>query len=422
MNKVAISVLGILAVCLFALPVSRILHQVYIDPNEAWNAYHTTETLSSLYTDDLTPVNYPPFYFYIMKLFPDPLIGGRILSLISLFCISLFISLIVYQTTRKKSPAIFAGILNLAFFLLLAPGYVGMNDPQIFATAIMLGGFYVYLRSHNVFWSALLFIIALFIKNNLIVVPLVVAIDLLKEKRLLGYYLLTLCGGSALLLGLFQLGNPNFIQSLLIKRTYHLEYIWMLLKMGVLPIIVLFVVGVMKKGISRMFILLALLAGLAFSGGAGTDINMYFDLYIALSIALGFIAVEYPVVVTFALINIAIIFGMHYSDKSVFYQYPDEKASIELVRQYADPVFCEENIICYYAGKKYSLDPFLVGQQIKTGAKNPNVLLEQRFTLIQLYQSAETPQNDPAMQAFYDKIKKEYRLIKTLNGKYFYEI
>src|SRR5206468_719118 len=122
----------------------------HIAYNEGFNAYHALAAWhGKLYGSTFTPLNYPPLSFCLLRLFPDPLMAGRFIALLSLFLCCIFVSVIVYETTRDMLASILSGLLTLSIFLGIAEFYVGMNDPQLLAQAVMLGSFLMYLLRKN---------------------------------------------------------------------------------------------------------------------------------------------------------------------------------------------------------------------------------------------------------------------------------
>jgi len=67
---------------------------VPLDPNEGWNAYlaHAAVTGAPLYPQGLMVNNYPPLSFYIVgalgTITGDPIVAGRLVSLISFFALT----------------------------------------------------------------------------------------------------------------------------------------------------------------------------------------------------------------------------------------------------------------------------------------------------------------------------------------------
>lgn len=232
------------------IPLARIATPLHIDYNEGWNAYHALDSRKgNIYGKELTPVNYPPISFYFLGLFPDPLFAGRFVSLISLLICCFIVSYIVYQHKHNLFAASVSGVFSLSIFLGLAQWYVGMNDPQLFAEMIMLAALMVYIVKKNLFITALLIAISLFIKHNMFAIPLSIALDLLINNRkdflkfvgyLSGFTILGILGSQAI-------SEGKFISSLLMKREYSLRNALYLFVLSLAPLLPTLSIPVRKK-------------------------------------------------------------------------------------------------------------------------------------------------------------------------------
>jgi 4-amino-4-deoxy-L-arabinose transferase-like glycosyltransferase len=103
--SILILVLGLIAVLATIWPVYRSFLEIEIDSNEGWNAYHAEAAMGrgSLYPsrDRLITNNYPPLSYYIVgalgKLVGDPLITGRVLSLVAVVIIAVCVAIAIRQ-------------------------------------------------------------------------------------------------------------------------------------------------------------------------------------------------------------------------------------------------------------------------------------------------------------------------------------
>ena len=202
-----------------------------------------------------------------------------------------------------------ASVTCLLLFGCFATDYLGMNDPQLMGQALGMAGLAVWLtggseRPYRAAIAALLLAGSVLIKHNLILLPLLVAFDALRNgSRRAG---LTLIGTGALagitMFGLIALWNgPAFLEQLLAPRTWQVDRAFLftseVLERLAAPVVV---VGlgliaarrVRPAGLVLAWLVLALALGAYFSGGAGTDINVWFDLYLALAVGAGMIARE----------------------------------------------------------------------------------------------------------------------------------
>jgi hypothetical protein len=188
--------LYVIAIWSFAWPVYRAFLNVEIETNEGWNAYFADAAAMGkmpLYpsADQLITNNYPPLSFYIVGLVGrfvgDPVLAGRLLSLVAMVAIATTIVLSV----RRLGGSGLAARISAAFFVATMSrffiSYVGMNEPQLFSEAIMAFGFLGFLiaRSNDrgYIWPVLVMAFAGFIKHNIIAMPLTVFLWLGLHRR-----------------------------------------------------------------------------------------------------------------------------------------------------------------------------------------------------------------------------------------------
>src|SRR5256714_2512172 len=175
--------LYVTAIWSFAWPVYRAFLNVEIQPNEGWNAYFADAAMGKmpLYpsADKLITNNYPPLSFYIVglvgRLVGDPVLAGRLLSLLAVVAIATAIALSV----RRLGGSGMAARISAAFFVATMSrffmSYVGMNEPQLLSEAIMAFGFLGFLiaRSNDRGYVGPVLVMALasFVKHKIIAMP-----------------------------------------------------------------------------------------------------------------------------------------------------------------------------------------------------------------------------------------------------------
>jgi len=107
--------LYVIATWSFAWPVYRAFLNVEIEINEGWNAYFADAAMGKmpLYpsADQLITNNYPPLSFYIVGLLGrfvgDPVLAGRLLSLLAMVAIA---TAIVLSVRRLGGSAVAATV------------------------------------------------------------------------------------------------------------------------------------------------------------------------------------------------------------------------------------------------------------------------------------------------------------------------
>ena len=229
--------LYVIAIWSFAWPVYRAFLNVEIETNEGWNAYFADAAMGkmSLYppADQLITNNYPPLSFYIVGLVGrfvgDPVLAGRLLSLVAMVAIATTIVLSV----RRLGGSGLAARISAAFFVATMSrffiSYVGMNEPQLFSEAIMALGFLGFLiaRSNDrgYIWSVLVMAFAGFIKHNAIAMPLTVFLWLGLHRRREAVKCFCVAG-IAIITGIaacYTLFGSNFFLNILSPRHYSLK-------------------------------------------------------------------------------------------------------------------------------------------------------------------------------------------------------
>jgi 4-amino-4-deoxy-L-arabinose transferase-like glycosyltransferase len=165
-----------------------------LSPNEGWNAFFAKAAMAgeALYPtpDKLITNNYPPLSFYVTgllgNLLGDHLAAGRILSLIATMVITFGIAGIVRQLGGTLAGSIAGGALFLAT-LCDFYDYVGQNDPQLLAQAIMiLGALWFLKRKHSgrgLTAPLVTMVVAGFFKHNIIALPAASLLWILLQDR-----------------------------------------------------------------------------------------------------------------------------------------------------------------------------------------------------------------------------------------------
>jgi hypothetical protein len=428
--------------------------KVSLDPNEGWNAYHAQAAMAgqNLYPprDSFMTNNYPPLSFFLVgalgRLFGDNIVAGRISSLLSFLAIAGAIGM----AARRMGAGIAESAFGASFFAamaIFATDYVGMDDPQLLAHALDMGGLLVLLggidppleggsknpagifrggartpvspegplpekfatqifrpslkgrvgTAASVGLAAGLFVVALFIKHNLIALPFAVALWLARYDR--RHALAFTAAGLALAgLGLVACDlalHIDLLRYLQSARLYgfgnvtHGLSIWSV--WGFVPAVaVLFLV--LFEGVDRFVVLVGLYAALGltfgayFLGGAGVDQNAMFDADIALSLGVSLTLTKLAMrgsrnweaaLSTVFLANICFAAWQSadpaFASREYWLHPMREEAEaarddIAFLRDRRGAALCETLALCYWAGKKAEADVFNLGQRYATHA------------------------------------------------------
>lgn len=399
---------------LYRVLAVALLH-VPLDPNEGWNAYHAAAAMSGtpLYPrpSALFFNNYPPLSFYLVgalgRLVGDNIFAGRIVSLLAFAVAGLFVVLIGRRIMKAGWAPSLAGAPFFASVLLLFSDYVGMNDPQLLGHALQLAGLLLLMRvprrPQSIVLAAFLFTCALFVKHNLLVLPLATVAWLAIEDRAGALKLAAasiVFGAAGLICFRVAVGSGVFV---------HLASprLWSIAGMRTGLFAALTWASVPLLGIGyflyaepcdrrvvfcAIYAVFGLLIGAIASGGAGVDANAFFDLAIALSLSIGLTLERlgsrgWPVAPAAVLAFLPIAFSLYaaldadwYTRDFWLHPWVDEartaNADIALLRANNGDALCETLALCYWAGKGEAVDVFNLGQAYATDARNDRALIE----------------------------------------------
>jgi hypothetical protein len=389
---------------------------VPLDPNEGWNAYHTAAAMSGghLYPGAASFLanNYPPLSFYVVGLFGgDRIVAGRIVSLLAFAAVAASIFAAARAMGTGRSAALF-GALWFVAGLLVFTDYVGMDDPQLLGHAVAMAGFLLLLRG-NTAGAALAMTAALFVKHNLVAMPLAALIwlALFDRRNAIRFAAWGLGGALPGLVafrlvygvGLFgQLGSPRLFSFALLGENIAAWTLWGGTALAVMAALLLVRRGDRYVALCAIYALVAVLVGAFFSGGAGVDMNVWFDAAVALAMGAalaigGFERPLHKVLAAFAY-AIPLVCGLTlaYDGEWLgrdFWLHParDEAAmaaaDIDFLKAHDGPALCEMLSLCYWAGKPAEVDVFNLGQAFATRARSDDALVRliegRRFRAVQ---------------------------------------
>ena len=400
----------LLGVIVFGMirPLLSIHRYLPLDPNEGWNAYFADAAIHGgvLYpaADALITNNYPPLSFYLVGavgyLMGDNIFAGRIIALLSL----LFVAWSIYYWLRTTGTAarfsVLAALIFLAYAVTYARDYVAMNDPQWLAHALMMAGLLVVWKSEGntrrLIIGAALMMAAGWTKHLLIPLPATVSLWLLWRSR---PAFAKWAVSATVTLALFAmlawwLFGPRMFESLHEPREYMrwkaiTEATAALRCFAPLAILWLFALvqgppyGRLEErlGFVSAYLMIAGAIALLAAGGAGVDVNSFFDALIALCLAAG-LALEILSVPQerWSAATAGVLAGCLVAYLSITAKLElrdirnletDERTAlrdIEIIK--ADGhghAACEMLDLCYWAKSAFMMDFFYFGQKIKTG-------------------------------------------------------
>ncbi len=398
-------------------------HIVPLDYNEGWNAMWSEVAMQGgrLYPapDSAVANNYPPLSFFLVGVvglaFDDNVIAGRVVALASLSGViaALFYWLRMTGSSRRISAA--GAALLAAAFVGFAPGYIAMNDPQLLAHAIAMAAIICLWRgdlsTRALAATAVLVVIAGFTKQLLLPVPIAITIWLaIHHRARVGAWIgaIALAMLLACILVWAAYGN-DFFRDILAGRVYSLHAAKVAsieAARRLSPLLVLSAIAMIRlrqrpagdRSHERVsFVLLyvaaaALIDG-ASAGGAGVDVNAFFDVLIASSMgaALGLEALESTEGLPQGVAPIAALAALWISaaqlTADVLWRLPAElervaqlrareeatRSVIRILAEADGEAACEDLALCYWAHKSFVVDLYNLGQKLETGVVGTSV-------------------------------------------------
>ncbi len=378
--------------------------------NEGWNAAHATAFFNGqpLYhtTGALLTNNYPPLSFILTALLlpvvPDAVFAGRLLAVAAFLVVAVLIFLILRSARCDRAAAFLGSLVFVACMAVNFPNYVGTDDPQMLAHAVLLTGLRLLVpfprRPTSIVAAAALMTAGLFIKHNPIAVPVTSAIWLCLFFPAAGARFLF----SGLLFGLTGIGicrmgfGSDFLTSMMAPREYWFGKSWrdtLSLPPG-LPFFVY--AGTFSALLDRrnpfavflgLYLIVAVLVGVVAACGVGVSENAFFDVVIGGSLASGHLLAQtrrmaaWPGLRIWALCSLAsaAVVGPGMVTAKDMLQFPawaanerqrsrEAIAVVAVLAAQTGPVICETAVFCFWAGKGVELDRFNFAQAVRKGA------------------------------------------------------
>lgn len=465
-----------LALVLALYPLVRAFFDFEIDYNEGWNGYLQLRAVAGepLYSGygPLFTNNYPPLSFYLIgslgELTGDVVLAGRLLSLASLAAIALACGKIVRGAGGQRWEQGLAATTCVLLFASFATDYLGMNDPQLFAQALATWALAVHLGgapgARRASLTALLIALSVLTKHNLVLVPLLVTAHVLWQGNAASRraYLAT---GAGLALAAFAtiwlLAGPDFFARLLAARTWQVDraFLFTIETLGTyqapLAVVGLGLWAARKRppaGLILAYLLLAVALGAFWASGAGTDINVWFDIPIALAIGAGLTLIELRergvsprLQAAFALAaNAGVLF---YAPQALGRFGVDAAGEMaERQRLFREDVawleaqpgaaLCQSQLLCLRAGKPMGVDAFNTTQAVLTGRLPADTLTRmidrKEFAVVQVSDLPQHSLNDPpGVQAMpprfvnfaddvFGALERNYRVVRVgVSGRFY---
>jgi hypothetical protein len=440
------TVLGLLglALVLVLYPLIRAFFDFEIDFNEGWNGYFQLRALAGqpLYSGypPYFANNYPPLSFFLIGalggLVGDPVLAGRLVSLAALAAIALACAHVVRAAGGGKWERLLALATCVLLFACFATDYLGMDDPQLLGQAFAAWALAVHLGGgpsvRRTLLTAVLVTVSVMTKHNLILVPLLITADVLLRGpgRTRAAWV-----GSGLVLGALAFGllaalAPAALGQILAPRSWEVDRAFLftveILARYQAPIAVVGagLYAARKRrpaGLVLAYLISAIALGAAWSGGAGTDINVFFDITIALAVGAGLVAIELrdrgfgprPLALFALLANAGALFFAPQALGRFGVDMAGEMADRERLfredtawlRAKPGTVVCQSQLLCLRAGKPLFYDSFNATQAMRFGHLPKDtltgMLARREIAVIQVSDlPASSPNDPPGVQAY----------------------
>jgi hypothetical protein len=448
---VALSAVAVvLASIHLALPLASVPRLAPLNYNEGWNGYHAEAVFSErpLYppAGDLFPDNYPPLSFAVIALLArvvgDPILSGRLLSLLSLLAIVVELALLGRRTGGSLGHGLFASALFVALLGAAFGDYVGIDDPQLFAHALVLGGLVLVAggrTTRRLGGAAVLMVLGGLVKHNLIAVPLAVTWWLWTlDRRAFRLWLMISAGvGGTALLGLWLLYGPDVFAAILARRDVSLLVAarmsaeWLPSLAAPLAVGLLALREAWRDDDARLLALYAgfsLVLGLVFLAGEGVGYNVLFDLTMALSLLGVFLLARAGRTIPAAAIGLALLVGPLVRAPAAFLALPSGLADLRkldaatwqdvaYLTPFEGPALCETLALCFWAGKPPTVDLFNSQQAFRAGRADERALADQlshgAFAIVQLTSIYKGRDDDRLSALLTDALQHNYVVDRT---------
>jgi len=424
---------GFVLVIALLLPISSLFSLGFtfeVNYNEGWNVYNADRLIHGelIYDDNYWRVNnYPAGSFLIVAavnlLVHNLLLSGRLVSLVSFGAIGILAAVAIRRLGGARADAVFGAGCTIGFCYLMAPAWIGADDPQTLGDAVMLAALVSYIArppdALNLGRTAFLVVLGVFTKHNLIAIPAAITLDLaFRSPRRLLLWLATCAGLMVGFVGLTHLAaGGDFIGHLLSPRTfdwygarYHLLKYLRLFKIPLAAIVLSTWLFLPRYRLILAWGMISILSASVLSGFEGTSYNMFQDPAVFLGVAAGIaiselhklefssgwvrtLASALPLLVAQPILARAPdAVAQAYNGRALWDAARNRQtvflADAEYIADRPGPAICESLLLCYTAGKSFLLDPFNSRQYILSGRLDQGELIRRiaahEFSVIQL--------------------------------------
>jgi len=409
------------ALCCFycAWPTWRAFFPLEIDLKEPWNAYHSDAILGhgALYPEltSLVANNYPPLWYYLTGAFAwlgfDVIYVGRALSLLAAAALLATTMLCIRCFKASWLAAILGGSFFLGLLLRYADWYVGMNDPNLPALAIMMIGLLWFLRrgpKRGAEGPFVVMVVAGFFKHSLLAIPATALYLLARRNRWLAMRSMAVAGfvaAAGIVVFTAVYGGAFIDQLFFYPREVLFGRAWDSLgRLGsALPAVLVWSIWAWNDRNSEAVRFTATFLAFAFAAyllqklGAGTDVNAQFEFNVALAIGVGLafdridsvpifwgFGVEARRFAVLSVLSLSLLAApglepyfllLSPAYRAQFSRNVEVmRSEIQRIAAIPGAVWCSIDTVCRAAGKPFTIDVFFLGQKGVTGHLAPGQL------------------------------------------------
>ncbi len=384
------------------------------------------------------------------------MIAGRLVALVSFLAVGLGIFLVVMAICRSPGGGLFGALVFGVYALMHFPDYVGMNDPQWLAHALATSGLALLVwrgdTTHNAsgFGAGVMMALALLVKHTLIALPAALLLELLLRrtrplKAWAAGFVLTGLMSAIVCFATWALScTPTSCsrQEPGVSGTSSEKVAQTVTPLSPLAVAVVLWLSSSGGWIRwRVFVVYAFCSlGLAVAllGGDGVNYNLLFDLNIALTILAGaavspgleatagsrhgFRAALAGTITVALLVPAPAAALREYANLQLLHQrQQDSERDIAIIAEHPDPVVCQTIVLCYWAGREWSLDWGNARRKLMAGAIRESALLgpieRRRFTLLQVDSYPQTPAFSVFTAVIEHAVEENYTVVRTSPGR-----
>ncbi len=417
--------------------------------NEGWNALHALDAWGAgpLYPapDALTANNYPPLSFYFVgalgRALGDNVVAGRLLAVLMQGATTGAVAMLAVRLTERRAAAP-ATVLFGLWSVTLLRDYLAMNDPQWLGEALMSWALVLLVPRAGarsgapaILAAALLTVASGLVKHNLLALPFAATLWLwLTDRRAFAIWAVTgvLLAGAAVALLHAVWGSTIFADVLAPARSYSVARMAAKggpLLLAAVPALIACRPLVAACRTDRRLLLpilmltVAVPIGVIQRAGSGVAANAFFETVIAIAVATGCAIALRPDRARAAALLTALpaLCLVPVAARQGWTELTGRDARVRfwrpIIARIADapgPVACDDQAVCYWAGRRSALDFFALKQRLLTGegqALGP-ALAAHRFALIEMRGDNPGWQENRLIPA----IRARYRTSYCANG------